>query len=165
MLIGFVGSKLFLIFATTNNIKNIMEKKKFIKLSFQVPHTKYGIYNSSETTYDVKTCYQVIDANDANGESLDKAFKLAASLGADLNKNVKWTIITEEQYIQEVFESIKKDIPTLCRKWGKKNGSQFLYGDVLDWIRDQYNEIYRSSSCDNFARLIIGEFVIKTTAL
>ena len=142
-----------------------MEKKKFIKLLYQVPHTEYGIYNSSKTTYEVKTCYQVVNANDANGESLDKAFELAASLGADPNKKVKWTIITEEQYVQEVFDSIKGDIPTLCRKWGKKNGSQFLYGDVLDWIRDEYNEIYRSSSCDNFARLIIGEYVIETTAL
>ena len=140
-----------------------MEKKKFIKLSFKVPHTKHGICNSSETTYDVKTCYQVIDANDANGESLSKAIKLSESLGAEPNRCVKWTIITEEQYILEVFDSIKKDIPKLCRNWG--NGSQYLYGDVLDWIRDAYNEIYRSSSCDNFARLIIGEFVIKTNAL
>ena len=146
-----------------------MEKKKFIKLSFKVPHTKHGICNSSEATYDVKACYQVLDANDTNGESFDKAIKLAESLGAApnlterRNRYVGWDIITEEQYILEVFDSIKKDIPKLCRNWG--NGSQYLYGDVLDWIRDAYNEIYRSSSCDNFARLIIGEFVIKTNAL
>ena len=139
--------------------------KKYIKLFYQVPHTQYFLGNTSKTTYEVRTCYQKVNEYLSDNDNLDKAFELACDLGCDPNKKIKWTVVTEKEYMEETFEAVKKEIPTLCRRWGKKNGSQFLYGDVLDWIRDQYLDIYHSPFCDTFARLIIGEFVIKTTAL
>jgi len=143
-----------------------MNTKKFIKLRYQVPHTNYLLGNTCKTTYEVKTCYVEINESLSDRENLDKAFELAFDLGADPNKLCKWSTISESEYVNEVFEDLKKDIPALCRNWGKKNGScQFLYGDVLDWIRDAHNDIYRSSSCDIFARLIIGEYVITKTLL
>ena len=69
------------------------------------------------------------------------------------------------QKVYDTFQEIKKDIPILCCKWGKSNGSQFLYGDVLDWIRDMHNDIYHSPYCETFARLIIGEYVISKKLL
>lgn len=99
-------------------------------------------------------------------DNLDKAFEIAASKGADINKRAKWSVISDEQYAFELFDTLKEHIPIMCKRWGK-NGryGQNLYGDVLDWMRDVYNELYRSSACDMFARLIIGEYVIKTSAL
>ena len=143
-----------------------MNTKKFIKLYYQVPNKKHKFGNTCNTTYEVKTCYTEVNESLSDKENLDKAFEMAFDLGADPNKLCKWTVISETEYIKEVFDSIRKDIPTLCRNWGKKNGScQFLYGDVLDWIRDMHNEIYRSSSCTMFARMIIGEYVITETIL
>lgn len=62
----------------------------------------------------------------------------------------------------QVFEEIKKDIPNMCKNWGKngKDG-QLLYGDVLDWIRDTHSDIYcNERACALLARLIIGQYVI-----
>lgn len=140
--------------------------KKFIKLLYQVPRTDFFLGNTSRTIYEIKTCYQEVNESISDRENIDNAFSKACELGADPNKNIKWSTITETEYVKEIFEIIKNDIPILCKKWGKKQpNGQYLYGDVLDYIRDNFNEIYRSKSCDILARLIIGEFVIKTCAL
>ena len=55
-----------------------------------------------------------------------------------------------------IFEEIKKDIPSMCERWGKngRNG-QFLYGDVLDYIRDNHSEIWTNAKdCELLARYL-----------
>jgi hypothetical protein len=53
----------------------------------------------------------------------------------------------------------------MCRKWQMKKGHQSLYGDVLDWLRDEHNDIYHLKSSELLARLIIGEYVVKNRLL
>lgn len=67
----------------------------------------------------------------------------------------------------KAFEEIKSQIPLMCSRWGKKGRyGQFLYGDVVDWIRDVHLDIYQNKeACNLFARLIIGEYVITSTIL
>ena len=147
----------------TKSIKQlkIMKAKKFIRLSYQVPHTEYHLGNHCKVTYEAKTCYVEVNESLSYSENLDKAFEKAYDLGADPNKLCRWATISEAEYVKEILERKQKDIPSLCKNWGKRNGSfQYLYGDVLDWIRDKHNDIYSSSSCDMFARLIIGQYVI-----
>lgn len=56
----------------------------------------------------------------------------------------------------------------LCRQKGKNNPRvcerQFLYGDVLDYLRDYYSELNLEER-DMTAKLIIGDYVVHNTLL
>ena len=66
----------------------------------------------------------------------------------------------------EVFNEVSKI--DLCSGKGKNNPRvcerQFLYGDVLDYLRDYYNEL-NLEEIDMTAKLIIGDYVVKNTLL
>ena len=133
-----------------------MNKKRFIRIDFQV---KMPL----EDRYVILSQYRCIDETKSWLDNLNDAFGDACEHGADPNKRVQWEEVSEIDYMLEMFESIKGDIPNMfkCRaKYG-----QFLYGDVLDYMRDNFNDLYRSSSCDLFANLIIGEYVKKNRLL
>lgn len=56
----------------------------------------------------------------------------------------------------------------LCSTRGKNNPRiaerQFLYGDILDYLRDYYNELNLEER-DMVAKLIIGNYVVQNTLL
>lgn len=139
-----------------------MGTKKYIKLTFQKPNHEFG----SKTTYELEACYLEVDESVSYNEQYSKLYEMAYRDGADPRKLSKVSIISEQEYVVDVFESIKDDVTDMCSRWGKKGrNGQTLYGDVMDWMRDMYDSIYRSSYCDMFARLIIGEYVIKNRLL
>lgn len=80
--------------------------------------------------------------------------------------------------VKKALEEINKNYPNLMRGWGMprqktnkklvvkyvEEGTQFLYGDLSDWIRDYYTHLTLEER-DELAKLLIGEFVIKNRLL
>ena len=139
------------------------DDKRFIKLQCQFK--KPWREEKANDAYEVKPFYMMVDETKTNRENLDIAFEKVQELGADINKTATWCILTEQEYAIELFNSMKENIPLICRKWQMKKGHQSLYGDVLDWLRDEHNDIYHLKSSELLARLIIGEYVVKNRLL
>ena len=136
-------------------------EKKFARLTFQV---KNPSWRDPKEGYELRKVYKEFDENDDN--CLTSLYSTACDLGADPNKNIRWKVMSELECVMEIFGDIKKDILSLCRNWGKDKSGQYLYGDVLGWIKDNYMEIYTSpSTCEVLVRMIIGECVIKQKLL
>ena len=57
----------------------------------------------------------------------------------------------------------------LCSRKGKNNPRvaerQFLYGDIMDYLRDYYNTELTLEERDIAAKLIIGDYVVQNTLL
>lgn len=135
--------------------------KKFARLTFQV---KSPSWRDPKEGYELRKVYKEFDENDDN--CLTSLYSTACDLGADPNKDIRWKVMSELECVMEIFGDIKKDIPNLCRKWGKFKSGQHLFGDVLDWIRDNYVDIYVSPPTrEVLARMIIGESVIQQKLL
>lgn len=67
--------------------------------------------------------------------------------------------------IMEIYLSLKGK--NICEGKGlmsPKNDKQFLYGDVLDYIRDYYPDLSPTNK-DILSKLIIGDFVVRNCLL
>lgn len=69
--------------------------------------------------------------------------------------------------VLEVYNEVNE--LDLCSQRGKNNPRiaerQFLYGDIMDYLRDYYNTELTLEEKDVTAKLIIGEYVVKNTLL
>ena len=70
--------------------------------------------------------------------------------------------------VSKAIEELKGDLLNKFPNWGKSNPRvaerQFLYGDVMDWLRDYKNELNLQER--HFVAVhLIGEYVTKKTLL
>lgn len=139
---------------------------RYYKLQYQVPQKEYQLGNTCRTTYKLESVYVKL-ISDKNGgfanaiEAENEAIEIAISNGADLNKNIRFTVVTELEMIIESFHEVKKEIPNM--RWGGANNrdGQTVYGDVIDWVRDNYPLIRASEYEELFINLCIGEYALR----
>lgn len=67
-------------------------------------------------------------------------------------------------------DNLFKEIYPALKRMGKNNPRkgerQTLYGDVLDWIKDNHSELVNKDYDDDFvAHYIIGSYIIKNKLL
>ena len=71
-----------------------------------------------------------------------------------------------EERVLKIYEELKE--LDICENRGlsnpKESERQFLYGDISDIIRDNYNYLNKQEK-EYLARLIIGDYVIKNCLL
>ena len=129
---------------------------------FQVPHKEWQLGNTCKTTYDLKTIYQSLSSNvEEHAETLDKAIEAAVSMGGDINKQMRWTTVSELEMVLETFKEFEKEIPSM--KWGKNNNprdGQTVYGDVVDWVKDNFPLIRGSQYEEMFLTMAVGKYAI-----
>ena len=136
--------------------------KIFLKLVFQVPHKEWQLGNTCKTTYELKTIYRPLTSNvEEHAEALDKAIETAVSFGADINKKMRWTTVTELEMVLEIFKECEKEIPSM--KWGKNNNprdGQYVYGDVVDYVKDHFPLVRDSEYEEMFLTMVVGKYAI-----
>lgn len=68
--------------------------------------------------------------------------------------------------VVDTFNKISK--LNLCNTKGENNPRvnerQFLYGDILDYLRDYHNDL-NIAERDMVAKLVIGDYIIRKTAM
>ena len=136
--------------------------KIFLKLVFQVPHKEWQLGNTCKTTYELKTIYRPLTSNvEEHAEALDKAIEAAVSMGADINKTMRWTTVTELEMVLETFKEFENQIPSM--KWGKNNNprdGQYVYGDVVDYVKDHFPLVRDSEYVEMFLTMAVGKYAI-----
>jgi len=136
--------------------------KIFLKLVFQVPHEEWQLGNTCKTTYELKTIYRPLTSNvEEHAFVLDKAIETAVSNGADINKRMRWTTVTELEMVLETFKEFEKEIPSM--NWGKNNNprdGQYVYGDVVDYVKDHFPLVRDSEYEEMFLTMAVGKYAI-----
>ena len=73
-----------------------------------------------------------------------------------------------DKITKTINDIIESGVVERFRRWGKNNPReserQFLYGDVMDYLRDNHNEL-NIAERDFVAHHLIGHYVITNTLL
>ena len=64
-----------------------------IRFQYQVKKTEYFLGNTHRDSWELKELMHTCDPNKSDRENLDDAFCKACDLGANPNKQVRWTFI------------------------------------------------------------------------